>query len=51
MEEDQIIAPNWLPSLRQQEQPMNAFAKDFMSDVARRVTTHFLDKQSVPQAR
>lgn len=30
---------------------MNAFANDFVSDVARGVTTRYLDKQSVPQAR
>ena len=29
---------------------MNALAKDFMSDVARGVTTRFLDQQTVPQA-
>lgn len=30
---------------------MSAFAKDFMSDIARGVTTRFLDQQTVPQAR
>lgn len=30
---------------------MDAFAKDFMTDVARGVTTRFLDQQAVPQAR
>ena len=30
---------------------MSAIAKDFMSDVARGVTTRFLDQQTVPQAR
>lgn len=30
---------------------MDAFTKDFMSDIARGVTTRFLDRQSVPQAR
>lgn len=30
---------------------MSAFAKNFMSDIARGVTTRFLDQQTVPQAR
>lgn len=30
---------------------MTAFTKDFMSDIGRGVTTRFLDRQSVPQAR
>lgn len=30
---------------------MDAFTKDFTSDIARGVTTRFLDRQSVPQAR